>query len=266
MTTRRLISRLTLCALPLMAATSPPLQADPETTLNLYLNGGRYWFDNDRLKGTPFQEFDLELSDTTGGGGGLGYSITDRWALEGVVDYFSVSVKGINEKVDVYNYHMDLLYHFAGNFCGAPCRWQPYAAFGVGEIRTEYDGAFGPERDWHRRQTMVNGGFGVKYQLGPRWQTRVDARAFQGVEEGGLDGFVSISIGYQWSEYPVFWRDLDGDGIIDKLDDCPQTPPGVFIDADGCPVDSDQDGVPDYLDLCPGTPLAVAVDDSGCPD
>ena len=245
-------------------AGAAPASADPETTLNLYLNGGRYWFDSGRLDGTPFQGF--EPSDTTGGGGGLGYSITDRWAMEGAIDYFSVDIKGIDEKVDVYNYHLDLFYHFLGSFCGAPCRWQPYVAFGVGEIRVDFDGTFEDETDWHDRQTMVNMGLGVKYQLGPRWQTRADIRAFQGVEEGGLDGFLSVGIGYQWTEFPTYWRDFDADGVIDNLDHCPQTPPGVAIGADGCPVDSDRDGVPDYLDRCPTTPIGVAVGESGCPD
>lgn len=60
-------------------------------------------------------------------------------------------------------------------------------------------------------------------------------------------------------------RDKDKDGVIDKLDLCPDTPKGVIVDANGCPVDSDGDGVPDYLDHCPDTPLGVTVDANGCP-
>lgn len=58
--------------------------------------------------------------------------------------------------------------------------------------------------------------------------------------------------------------DTDGDGVIDDLDKCPETPSGVQVDADGCPVDSDGDGVADYLDKCPGTAEGVKVDPSGC--
>ncbi len=46
---------------------------------------------------------------------------------------------------------------------------------------------------------------------------------------------------------------------------CPDTPAGVAVDKDGCPLDSDKDGVPDYLDKCPDTPCGVAVDKDGCP-
>lgn len=57
----------------------------------------------------------------------------------------------------------------------------------------------------------------------------------------------------------------DGDGVPDYLDKCPGTPTGVLVDADGCPIDSDGDGVPDYLDKCPNTPAGSKVDANGCP-
>ena len=59
--------------------------------------------------------------------------------------------------------------------------------------------------------------------------------------------------------------DTDGDGVPDYLDKCPRTPPGVSVNADGCPLDADGDGVPDYLDKCPSTPRGVKVDANGCP-
>lgn len=59
--------------------------------------------------------------------------------------------------------------------------------------------------------------------------------------------------------------DDDGDGVPNDRDKCPDTPKGVKVDADGCPLDSDGDGVPDYMDKCPGTPSGVRVDADGCP-
>ena len=61
------------------------------------------------------------------------------------------------------------------------------------------------------------------------------------------------------------YPDDDGDGVANHLDECPDTPHGVTVDARGCPVDTDGDGVPDYLDKCPGTPTGVQVDANGCP-
>jgi len=58
--------------------------------------------------------------------------------------------------------------------------------------------------------------------------------------------------------------DSDGDGVPDNLDKCPDTPKGVKVDANGCPLDTDGDGVPDYLDKCPGTPKGPVVNNMGC--
>jgi serine protease AprX len=62
--------------------------------------------------------------------------------------------------------------------------------------------------------------------------------------------------------------DADSDGVPDDSDQCPDTPSGEAVDADGCSAsqrDSDGDGVNDAFDLCPGTPAGTSVDADGCP-
>jgi outer membrane protein OmpA-like peptidoglycan-associated protein len=59
--------------------------------------------------------------------------------------------------------------------------------------------------------------------------------------------------------------DTDKDGVYDYEDECPDTPAGARVDFKGCPLDTDKDGVPDYLDKCPDTPDGVDVDSDGCP-
>lgn len=59
-------------------------------------------------------------------------------------------------------------------------------------------------------------------------------------------------------------KDSDGDGVKNKRDQCPSTPPGVVVDGTGCPLDTDKDGVADYLDKCPALPGAA--DMNGCQD
>ncbi len=59
-------------------------------------------------------------------------------------------------------------------------------------------------------------------------------------------------------------KDSDGDGVPDRKDECPNTPPGVKVDDKGCPIDTDGDGVPDYKDDCPTE--AGPANLNGCPD
>jgi outer membrane protein OmpA-like peptidoglycan-associated protein len=70
---------------------------------------------------------------------------------------------------------------------------------------------------------------------------------------------------------PAVDEDLDGDGIPDRLDRCPNLAEDCdgFQDADGCPdADNDGDGIPDVCDLCPNEPESRnGVEDAdGCPE
>ncbi len=75
-------------------------------------------------------------------------------------------------------------------------------------------------------------------------------------------------------EVEIVDRDSDGDGVVDRLDRCPNTPMGTEVDEFGCPieeevvvvppVDTDQDGIEDARDVCPGTPAGANIDERGC--
>ena len=61
--------------------------------------------------------------------------------------------------------------------------------------------------------------------------------------------------------------DADGDGVPDATDQCPDTPTGETVDANGCSasqLDADGDGVPDTSDQCPDTATGETVDANGC--
>jgi len=57
--------------------------------------------------------------------------------------------------------------------------------------------------------------------------------------------------------------DSDKDGVPDRLDLCPNTPSGVKVDQNGCPLDDDKDGVPNYLDKELNTAPGALVDAFG---
>ena len=60
--------------------------------------------------------------------------------------------------------------------------------------------------------------------------------------------------------------DDDNDGVVNFFDECPETPEGATVDSRGCVAiaDEDLDGVGDDEDQCPGTPLGDTVDENGC--
>src|SRR5688500_2003828 len=62
----------------------------------------------------------------------------------------------------------------------------------------------------------------------------------------------------------AYASDRAGDGVKDKKDKCPDTPKGVAVSKEGCPLDGDKDGVADYMDKCPR--LMGKADMKGCPD
>ena len=61
--------------------------------------------------------------------------------------------------------------------------------------------------------------------------------------------------------------DTDGDGVTDDIDQCPDSPGGATVDANGCAdsqKDTDGDGVTDDIDQCPNTTGGADVDEKGC--
>jgi OOP family OmpA-OmpF porin len=64
---------------------------------------------------------------------------------------------------------------------------------------------------------------------------------------------------------PLSSGDDDHDGVPNEADQCPNTPPGAIVNAQGCENDEDGDGVVDRLDRCPGTPAGTPVNEEGCP-
>ena len=58
-------------------------------------------------------------------------------------------------------------------------------------------------------------------------------------------------------------EDEDSDLVLDMDDYCPNTPIGVKVDKNGCPLDDDKDGIANYLDKQNNTPLGSIVDEKG---
>ena len=84
------------------------------------------------------------------------------------------------------------------------------------------------------------------------------------MSDAGMAAFVKEVFLTRKAAPPAGPKDSDNDGVIDDKDLCPDTPAGVVVDQNGCPLDTDKDGVYDYMDKCPGTPLGAKVNAQGC--
>ncbi len=108
---------------------------------------------------------------------------------------------------------------------------------------------------------FVTNDFSVKFNLGFAFNFH---DWLDDIERGSQnDLFSTIYLGLS---YTIDARvDDDKDGVDDADDMCLNTPEGLEVDINGCPIDTDRDGVPDYLDQCANTPARVKVYENGCP-
>lgn len=110
-------------------------------------------------------------------------------------------------------------------------------------------------------------GIGQAWEVGTndafRWEVRAD-QSFgnSSLPNSSLTNFQAL-LGYSWGLGAP--ADSDGDGVANRIDQCPNTPAGARVDPKGCPVDGDGDGVYDGLDKCPDTPVGAKVNADGCP-
>lgn len=113
---------------------------------------------------------------------------------------------------------------------------------------------------------MVSLGLGQAWEVGANDSLRWEVRAEQ-VLGGGLPNVSSVTqfqalVGYSFGMTGP--KDSDGDGVFNRMDQCPDTPAGAKVDSLGCPMDSDGDKVFDGLDKCPDTPSGMQVNADGC--
>ncbi len=223
-----------------------------DSGLGFEVGGGYYFTDNKR-----------QVDDGPFGAIGAEYRLGEHWAIQGwfyrTADLDQSDSANASSRGDasIQNAHLDLTYYFTNS------RWQPYVSVGGGQSMVDYkDDVPGSEDDNHNQW---NAGLGLKVHLTPGFFVRAEARAFRGRADR-TDVATYASLGYMFGQEPKAppILDSDGDGVLDDVDQCPNTPAGVAVDEVGCPLDSDGDGVPDYLDECPDTAPGSEVDEVGC--
>ena len=200
-------------------------------------------FDSDRdLDGEPLLSIGAE------------YRYGEHWASE--IRIMDSSPDGDNGDVDLLQYGIDGIYYF-----GRMDKFDPYAAVGIGHA--EFDGDNGEDNE-----TQYDAGVGFRYAFTEKWSLKADAKVIYGHDDDTQDTLLLVGLSYAFDgaarqSEPVD-GDADADGVADSKDQCPNTPTGASVDANGCALDSDSDGVPDYKDECPDTPAGRQVDERGC--
>jgi OOP family OmpA-OmpF porin len=220
----------------------------PERELGLLLGGG--WADQDLVGGK-----DGDVNPLFGLRYGQRLGTATNFFGDLVVSPYDGNRAGVGD-ADVATLRGGLEWLFSRQQ-----RYNWFLAGGLGVMNVNTDS--GP--DFTR--PMASLGVGQAWEVGAndafRWEVRAD-QSFGNdtLPNSGLTNFQAL-LGYSWGIGAPL--DSDGDGVANRLDQCPNTPSGAKVDAKGCPLDSDGDGVFDGLDRCPDTPAGVKVNAEGCP-
>ncbi|MGH8491997.1 MAG: OmpA family protein [Moraxellaceae bacterium] len=225
---------------------------------------------------------DKEADDTVGYALGLGYRFTPALGLE---VHYGRTEPELTDAVgaDGRDSRLTLDGYYAFNADG---KFSPYILIGGGQENIKFDGgdavdgvianaalgAFWRFNQYVALRGEVRDVYNTQYELN-------DLIVGLGIEFSGADGGSSKASAdpepqpepQQIEEAAAAVApvaavvvDSDGDGVADINDKCSDSPAGVQVDADGCPLDGDMDGVPDYRDQCPATAAGVVVDEKGC--
>lgn len=206
---------------------------------------------------TKYDNSSVGLDSKLGSGGRLGLYLSRVFSIEASGDYTETTESATAFGVNVARVGGTLFAHTRPSIFGSPY-------VGMGYTRSFYRGA---------AEAQDNSGhliLGDRISVGGRTALRIEARldyfpnsALSATDEGAFNfgGALGISI-FTFGGPP---RDADGDLVVDRRDQCPDTPRGVQVDTAGCPTDGDQDGVFDGPDQCPDTPAGAMVDAVGCP-
>ena len=263
-----------LLTLALAGALSPVLAAPrDEHGVTFSVAGGYIWMD-------PAENLD----STWAGVARLGYGLNPRWTLESDFGLHQGQTRTeFGYGYDLLSPRLNVLFNLAPE---APV--EPFLTVGGGilhkRVRRDPDtyeeqspegtnlGNFkNPDTDG-----LINGGWGLLVPLNGPVSLRGDFRGLYNlgtephgeIDDAFLDWEITGGFCFRGSELR---KDTDGDGILDRDDECPTDPEDYdrHLDQDGCPdPDNDGDGIIDDEDDCPDTEedFDRFRDSDGCPE
>jgi OOP family OmpA-OmpF porin len=194
------------------------------------------------------------LQDGAAVGGEFGIRFTPRWAMRIEAAKTNVDVEnnafGVGS-VDGQKIAADALY-FQDDL-------QTYLFTGLQHADDDFDDYL-----------AVAAGIGKHWSLSENTRLITEATAYHAFSDSYNDFSVKLGVAYVFGEIAPSYApakrasDTDRDGVVDSLDNCPNTLAGTSVDTRGCSLDADRDGVADSMDLCLSTPKGDKVNTSGC--
>lgn len=194
------------------------------------------------------------LKDGTAVGGEFGIRFTPRWAMR--IEAAQTDVDANNNafgvgSVDGKKIAADALY-FQDDL-------QTYLFTGIQHADDDFDDYL-----------AVAGGIGKHWSLSENTRLITEAAAYHTFSDHYNDFSLKLGVAYVFGEIAPSYapamreKDTDRDGIIDSLDNCPNTLAGTSVNTSGCSLDADRDGVADSIDQCLNSTYGEKVAANGC--
>ncbi|WP_296404125.1 OmpA family protein [Psychrobacter sp.] len=250
--------KLNKITLALIAATAAPLMANAGVTVSPILLG----YHSTESDDTNYEETDLGFStkDDLYTGAALGIELTPSTQFQ--VEYGVTDSDALNKGVKIGDAEREML---TGNFLVGfdqfsgyrDTAFRPYALIGAGQQKIKVKNDAGNEIR-ETTDTIGNLGLGAMYRINDALSLRGEARAIHNFDydlwdymglvglEVVLGGHLAPAVAAPAAPVTVVEptpvivveadKDSDNDGVIDRLDQCPNTPANIVVDAKGCPV------------------------------
>ena len=178
---------------------------------------------------------------------GAGFSLE----LDGSINKIKKGFNAVEEDESFWGANLQAKYALRRLFTTESGWFDPYLKLGGGY--TGYKGTFS-DKDGGAK--LLAGG-GINFWFTEHLGLNLQTGYHHGFQKDGTDYFQhSAGIVIKFGA-----KDTDKDGIVDKLDECPEV--AGLKEFNGCP-DTDGDGIPDKDDACPD--VAGLKEFDGCPD
>jgi outer membrane protein OmpA-like peptidoglycan-associated protein/opacity protein-like surface antigen len=267
------VGLLSILALAVLIAPSSASAAKNMDRGGMYIMpfGGYTYFD-DQFGGRTINDATATIDDNYHVGGRLGYRWNNGFGIELDGGWTPTEVTGTGSTADMQFYYggIGLHYEFPRSNFGAPFLGAGYA-LGRSSLsnQTPAGSLYYPVSPTEGSNDLDMGfldvAAGWNYYFTDNFGLRAEGRWLLWLPKddwtkADIDHWI-VGLGLGWY---LGGKDTDGDGVKDGKDNCPDTPKGAKVDANGCPLDADGDGVPDGIDMCASTPKGARVDAKGC--